>query len=148
MLTAKDIMNTRLVTLGPDDTLRKAVSAFSKNKISGAPVVGPHKRLLGVISQSDLVRRVDQRAKGEEPAFYYEGDRIKLTQDAPKMIDTPVREVMTRITLVVDPEMPIDQVARLMLGKKIHRVLVAEDGALRGVISSLDLIRGLLDALP
>ena len=147
MLSAKDIMNKRLVTLKPGDTLRQAAAVFAKNKISGAPVVGPGKKLLGVLSQSDLVRRVDERAQGREPAFYYEGDRLQVAHEPVDLGDTPVREVMTKVTLAVSPDEPIDRVARTMLAKKVHRVLVAERGALRGVISSLDLIRGLLDAL-
>lgn len=147
MLSAKQIMNKRLVTLKPDDTLRQAAAAFAKHKISGAPVVGPGKKLLGVLSQSDLVRRVDERAKGREPGFYYEGDRLQVAHEPENLGDVPVREVMTRVTLAVEPDEPLDRVARTMLAKKIHRVLVVEDGLLRGVISSLDMIRGLLDAL-
>src|SRR5579885_1797478 len=148
MLSAQDIMNARVACLSPDDTLKEAAALFAKKKISGAPVVGPGKRLLGVLSQSDLGRRADQRAARREPAFYYDGDRLQVADTTGGLAETPVRLVMTRVTLAVEPSEPIDRVARLMLEKKIHRVLVAQDGALRGLISSLDMIRGLLDALP
>ena len=147
MMTAKDIMRSRVLTLTPGQTLREAAALFAKHRISGAPVVGPKKALLGVLSQTDFVRRADERAKGIEPAFYYEGATLQIAQQPAALLDLPVKQVMTPVTLAVEPSEPVSEIARLMLLKRVHRVVVAEDGALRGVVSSLDVIRGLLDAL-
>jgi CBS domain-containing protein len=144
MLRAEDVMRKRVLTLSPDQKVREAAALFLKHKTTGAPVVDADGRLLGVLSQRDIIRRADEQERGRVPAFYYEGDRIALSSDPVSLGEAPVKELMTRRVLKVSPRASLRDVGRIMTSKKIHRVIVAEAGELRGVISSLDLIRGLI----
>jgi len=143
MLLAKDIMNRRVVTLSPGMTLRQAADVLILHKISGAPVVDGGGRLVGVISQTDLVRR-SRAPHGEQiPAFYREEGRVVLAPALDSPEDVPVSQVMTPAVLEADAATPVDRLARFMLRRRIHRVVIAKDGRLEGIVTSMDMLRAI-----
>lgn len=121
-MIAREIMRAEVLTLRPEATLREAAAFLTSHRISGAPVVGPRRKLLGVISQTDLLRR------GQEPA------------------ETEVGDVMTPAAYCADEETPAAELARFMLDKRIHRIIVARRGRLIGIITATDMLRALLES--
>lgn len=141
MLRAKDVMRTKVVSVGPQATLAETARLFAARRISGAPVLGPRRKLLGVVSQTDLLRRHRQEDEGEVPAFYKDGECVKISRGLDSAGEASVAEVMTPAALCAQEETPVDQLASFMLARRVHRVLFTRKGALRGIVTSMDLLR-------
>lgn len=140
MLTAKDVMSRRVITIGPETKAVEAARLFARVGISGAPVVGPRRKLLGVVSETDLVRWHEQELTGDVPPFYREGERSASTRPvAPR--DVTAADVMTPAVLSAREDTPIAELARFMLVNRIHRVVITERGVLRGLVTTMDLLR-------
>lgn len=144
MLLAKDIMRKKVLTVTPEMTLRQVCDLFVRAKITGAPVLGPGRKLQGVISQTDIIRRDQQAARTGVPAFYREGERIAMARPVETPDLSPVREVMTRKVYSVDEKAPITDVGRFLVDKHIHRIMVTQGGKLSGIITATDMVAALL----
>lgn len=118
-MLAKDIMRKRVVTVTPKMTLEETAKLLTKRGISGAPVVGPRGEVIGVISLTDLVWLENEPARRVEQAMTPWGVSFEE--------DTPVKEL-----------------ARQMLAKRIHRVIITRDGGLCGIVTSMDMLHALL----
>ena len=118
-MLAKDIMRKRVVTVTPKMTLEETARLLSRHGISGAPVVGPAGEVIGVISLSDLVWLENEPARRVEQA-------------------------MTPWSVSFEEDTPVKEIARQMLAKRIHRVIITREGALCGIVTSMDMLHALL----
>lgn len=146
-MKTKDIMCKNPITVTLDMTVRELARVFIDNHISGAPVVDRHGALLGVVSQTDLVRRErEMNPASDIPNFYREGE--KETYGRGYQIEDPdftrVKDVMTPAVLSCEEGAPVEDVARLMLSKHVHRIVVTREGRLSGIVTSMDMLRALL----
>jgi len=148
-LCAKNVMRRRVISVSPELTLREVAKRFIDRRITGAPVVSKDGRLLGVISQTDLVRhqRDGSPRQAGTPGHYALADEDLVLRpgfhvELPD--DTRVREVMTPATATTAETTPIDAIARFMLKRRIHRVIVTRGEKLAGIVTSMDLLRALL----
>ena len=147
-MLAKEIMRRKVITVDPQMTVREVAQLFVERKISGAPVVDGRGALLGVVSQTDLVRDENQRAqKSAVPSFYQENDTPGLRSrgfhvEEPDM--TKVEAVMTPAVLCADERAPVQQIARLMLRRHVHRLVITRAGKLAGIVTSMDMLKALL----
>ena len=121
-----DIMQTRIETIGPDDTIATAVTTLADQHISGLPVVEGRNRLIGVISMTDVLQLLSEALDRESSATVLD--------------TTAVKEIMTAKPVTVDPDTDVHDAARQMLYGEIHRVFVEYDGALVGVVSQSDIV--------
>jgi len=147
--TARDIMQTRVVTVSPDAPLRAVQSVFVEEGIHGAPVVDEEGTVLGVVTSMDLLRAASEEvdASPAEPTYFrYDLDLHGFDWDrAPadlreRLPDSVAADVMTSEILAVAPETPVSGIARILRENAVHRVLVVEDGELCGIVSAMDLI--------
>ena len=115
----QDIMTSRVVRIHPDETVAVAARALEHYNIGALPVCSPEGKLLGMVTDRDLVTRC--MAAGKPAA------------------STKVREVMTSGVLSARPDMDADLAAALMGRKQIRRLPVVEDGKLCGMVSLGDL---------
>lgn len=122
MLKAKDIMTTEVITIAPDATLEDAIKTLLSNKISGMPVCDSEKRVLGVISERDLLN------------FVFSGN----------VNSTKVKEAMSTKVTSFPPDADIDKISLIMGEKQIRRVPIIENGKLVGVISRRSILRTVL----
>ncbi len=147
-LLARDLMTRPVKRLTASTPLRDAAAFFVRHGISGAPVVDARGRWLGVFTQRDLARHVQERmvvTRGErtlesrEPALGETGD------PAPDFGRTPVRALMTRGLYTVFPDATLGEVMRALVSFSVHRIFVIDekDGELLGVITTLDVLRAL-----
>lgn len=142
-MRAKDVMSRRVVTVPSWLTLREAARIFIDEKISGAPVVDRKGAPVGVVSQTDLIRR--QRERGvdtEAPAWYAEEGVRGFHVEEPDR--TRVEDVMTPAVFSAGETTPVEELARLMLRRRVHRVVITRAGRLLGIVTSMDLLRALL----
>lgn len=109
------------LSAGPGDTVRTAACLLSRRNVGALPVVGAGGRLLGIVTDRDLVLRC--LAAGLDP------DK------------TPLRAVMTPAPRCAAPEDSLDRAAALMAADKVRRLPVAREGRLVGMLSLGDLAR-------
>ncbi|MBI5200778.1 MAG: CBS domain-containing protein [Elusimicrobia bacterium] len=140
-VVVREIMRRKLSTLGPEDSLRDAAELFLRHGVTGAPVVDDDGRLLGVLSQTDLLRRGSEAARGQLSPFYREGEQMRIAEPVSVHDLSPVREAMSRDLVSVEEDVPVADVARLMAERGIHRVLVTRDGELEGIVTTMDIVR-------
>ncbi len=148
--TAANHMRTKLVTVSPDMPLAEFEDVLLRNKIQGAPVVEGG-RLVGIVSRSDVVRQLKvEEARIAASAFYLEPfdadvqraedhERVLLSA-ASRLPKLRVRDMMMTDLVTVSPDTPLTEVARRMLDRRVHRVLVTEGETLLGLVSTLDLV--------
>ena len=119
MYQVKDIMTDCVVTISPEATIDDAVSLLVDRRVSGLPVVDADRRLLGVISEIDIIDLV------------YKAD-IEASR---------VRDHMTREVRTLDADASLDEAASMFCAQAIRRIPVVQDGRLIGILSRRDLIR-------
>lgn len=155
-VTAGDLMTRELVTLTPEMTLKEMDTVLVKRGMSGAPVV-EMRRLVGVASQADVMRTLWQGHHESSKKAIEHWSPFPIPMSAleeiaknagsvdERMLQTKVREIMTKDPIVVHPEDPIEEVAERMVRDQIHRlpVVEAETGDLIGIITTLDLARAI-----
>ncbi len=153
-IVARDLMSSDVLTVPEDLPVRELAGFFLDNEITGAPVEGPDGTVVGVVSLVDVARYsfeppdeawealgADYYDKSQEPHFREEGIRIFRPAD-----DTVrVRDIMNRTLHSVGAHAEVADIAGAMLRNHIHRLLVIEDNALIGVISTSDLLGLLVD---
>ncbi|SKA80717.1 CBS domain-containing protein [Paucidesulfovibrio gracilis DSM 16080] len=148
MLTAKDIMTINPFTLAPDADVSEAVRLMLENKINGLPVVDQQQQLVGVICQSDLVA---QQKKVALPSFFTLLDGLfpvtaseEMDKEVDKMTALTVEKAMTTDPVHVNEDTPLDEIATLMVEKKLYTLPVVNEGRLVGVVGKEDVLRTLL----
>ncbi len=125
MSEISDIMSTDVVTVGPDTTILEATNVLTKHDITGLPVVDRKKRLLGIVSEKDLLRL----AYGLKTHTY-------ASDDSPKTVE----DVMTKEVVAFDEEDRLSDVIKCLMDGDFRRVPILSGGILVGIISRRDLL--------
>jgi len=146
-MKAKDIMTRDVVTVVPQSSVHEVAALLVKHRISGIPVTAPDGRLLGIVSEGDLVERVEV---GADPKGKWWLDGFSNTQalanQYAKAHGTTVSAVMTRRIATVGPEANLADVAHILQAHHVKRVPVVHDGKLLGIITRSDIVRAVSDA--
>jgi CBS-domain-containing membrane protein len=151
MLTAQDIMTREVITVKESATVRELASLLLTSNISGAPVIDDAGRVIGVVTESDLIF---QNKKVHLPtafaildAFVFLERPGKMEQEFKKMAGARVGDICSRKLVSVTPETGLEELATLMAEKKIHTLPVMAAGSLVGVIGKSDIIRTIAQGL-
>ena len=136
-------MNPDVVSARPGMTVAEVRNLLATQGISGAPVVDDSGSILGVVSQSDLVRQTDHPTTvGESGRFFTDMNEYRDLANLPRdLSDAPVESVMSKEAYTVPRDSSAAAGARIMRERKIHRLLVTDQGVLVGVVTALDLLR-------
>ncbi len=143
-MKARDVMTTELHTIGPEATIGDAARLMLDHRVSALPVVADGK-LIGLISEGDLVRRVEigtTRAPSRWAALL--SAETTLAAAYIKCHARRVGDVMTPAPVSVGEETPLIAIADLMERHHVKRVTVMRDDTLVGIVSRADLLRALL----
>ncbi len=143
-----DLMTREVITVYPDTPVVEIARRMLKHDISGVPVVERDGRLVGIVTEADLVVR---NANVHFPTFLQIIDaRIYLTntrqfeEELRRALGTIAADVMTRQVQTVRPDDDISVAATLMVDKRLNPIPVLEGDRLRGIISRSDIIRHIL----
>jgi CBS domain-containing protein len=145
MLAARDIMTKKVITVSPETLVSDLAKTLAGKNIGGVPVVDADGRLVGIVTQSDLVERVQELKL--PPAInildfhVYLQIPSHLFRKVEKMLGATVADVMSPKPLTVSPETPVPQIAALMAEQKVHTLPVLEQGKIVGIIGKMDLVR-------
>jgi CBS domain-containing protein len=112
MMIAKDIMTKEIVIVTPETTVKNLAKILIRNQISGAPVGDKNGKILGVVSEADIVAK--------------KGNRVK--------------DIMSKKVVGVTEETPVERIAALMTTHKIKRLPVMQGTKLVGIVSRADII--------
>lgn len=146
-MQARDVMTTNVITVSPETTVREVAQCLLERGISAVPVVDAGGRLLGIVSEGDLMRR---RETGTERKHSWWLDLVSSTEeqarDYVKSHGTRARDVMTRNLVTVTEDASLEAIATLLEKHHIKRVPVVKDGRVVGIVSRANLLRGLIAA--
>jgi CBS domain-containing protein len=120
---------------------------LNDNGITGAPVVDGQGNVLGVVSQTDLVRAERESSPAEIPSFHKDNDE-SITKSGFHYLDADhrrVQQIMTPGGLSFGEDTPVEDIARLMLDRKVHRVLITRRGTLCGIVTTMDVLRAFVN---
>jgi len=139
-LRIEDFMTRRVVTVTPDTSILAAAKLMLENHISGLPVVDTSAHVVGIISESDLLRD-DGKGVDGSPWLQMMVGPDALSGEPAQLGARKVGDVMTRGPVTVAPNASIAQACRLMEQHGIKRLPVVENDTLVGLIARADLVR-------
>lgn len=111
-MIAKDIMTRDIITVAPTMTVKALAMTLIKNQISGAPVAGKNGKIVGVVSEADIVAK-----KGKN-----------------------VKAIMSTKLISIGEETPVEEIAQLMTTHKIKRLPVMRGDEILGIVSRADIV--------
>ncbi|MEM5383925.1 CBS domain-containing protein [Paraburkholderia phymatum] len=144
---AMDVMTPSVICAQPDMTVQEAAKRLVENRISGMPVVDESGSLVGIVSEGDLLHRVETGTETRRSSW------LELFSSTRNLAGTFVKEhgrlvsdVMSSEVIAIDEKTPVGDIAELMERRRIKRVPVLRDGKLVGIVSRANLIRALASA--
>ncbi|MET0492427.1 MAG: CBS domain-containing protein [Actinoplanes sp.] len=133
-----DVMTTAVVTVGQGDSYRDVVDLLVSHRFSAVPVVDDFQRVTGVVSEADLLRKIEY-AGAEEPRLF---DGRRRRDERVKASARTAGDLMSAPPVVVPSGTSIPAAARLMDGEGVKRLPVVDDlGRLVGIVSRGDLLK-------
>jgi len=141
-MKAADVMVSDVITLRPDDTVQKAAKVLLDHRISGAPVIDAEGRLVGMLSEGDLMRRSEIGTERRQSWW------LKLlslpeieARDFVKAHAVKVADVMTRQMVTATESHTLGEVASLLEKHGIKRVPIVRDKRVIGIVSRANLLQ-------
>jgi CBS domain-containing protein len=142
-MLAKDVMTTNVVTVTSDDRVEEIAKLLLERHISGAPVLDADGRLVGVVSEGDLMRRLEGEAERRSWWLKLLASPEDRARDYTKSHGRLAGDVMTREVVTVAEDTPVGEIAHLLERRRIKRVPVVRDGKVVGIVSRANLLHGL-----
>jgi CBS-domain-containing membrane protein len=143
-MKAADVMVSKVITATADTPVYEIANILLSNRISAVPVVDGNDCIIGIVSEGDLMRRVEA---GTERRYswwlHLVRDRGQLARDYLKSHATRAADVMTKAVVVAPPDMPLAELATLLERHRIKRVPIVDQGRLVGIVSRANLLQAL-----
>ena len=146
-MQARDVMVRGVISVGPDIPVQIAANAMVTNSVSALPVIDIRAKLVGIVSEGDLIRRIEIGTE-QRP---FRGSETLMSSDAlakefVKSHAKRVSDVMTREVITAQPETPLREIANLMEKHSIKRVPIVRDERVVGIVSRANLLQVLARA--
>ncbi|MBK1988886.1 CBS domain-containing protein [Sphaerospermopsis aphanizomenoides BCCUSP55] len=146
--TVADVMSRDPVLVRPQTPLKEAIQILAEKRISGLPVVDDASKLVGIISETDLMW---QETGVTPPAYIMFLDSVIYLQnpgayerDLHKALGQTVGEVMSKNPLTITPEKSLKEAAKIIQEHKVHRLPVLDStGKVIGILTRGDIIRAM-----
>lgn len=147
-MRAADVMSRNVVAVEQGASLADAIRLMLDNRISGLPVVDGNGKLVGVVTEGDLLHRSETGTDRRRPAWleFLIGPG-RLAGEYVRTHGRKVGDVMTRNVVAVAEDTPLENIVEAMDHHRIKRVPVLRGGALVGLVSRADLLRALAERI-
>ncbi|AOT71699.1 CBS domain-containing protein [Geosporobacter ferrireducens] len=148
-MKAKDIMNRQIITVTEEMTVDETARILLDNKISGVPVVDEQNKVIGIVSETDLIYREKHL---HIPSFISILDGViflestkELEYQVRKMAAFKVKDVMTKKVLTIHEDTELEDIVDKIVEKKINRLPVIDsEGKLVGIVTRSDILRHII----
>jgi CBS domain-containing protein len=140
-MQAADVMTQNVITASPDSEVREIATLLLEHGISAVPVVDEGGKVLGIVSEGDLMRRVENETAQHKSWWL----KLFAGHDAADYVKSHGRrahEIMTPDPITIEEDMPLHKISRLLEKHHIKRVPVVKGGKLVGIVSRSNLLRG------
>ena len=143
-MKARDVMVAPVITVKPSSTVREVAKTVVDRRISAVPVVDDAGKVVGIISEGDLMHRAET---GTERRYRWwirlVGGDASLPTDYIKAHARRAADIMTQNVITATPETPLDEIAVLLERNSIKRVPIVREGQLVGIVSRANLVQAL-----
>jgi len=147
----RDIMTRDIVKVTPGTSVSDIALLMSQHRISGVPVVDEQDRVLGVVTELDMVVR---NTRFKLPAFFtllnatiYLEPPAHIKERLHHMLGLTAREIMSEKAMTITVDASIEDLAELMVGRQANPIPVVEDGRLAGIVSRSDIVRWMVKGI-
>lgn len=137
-------MTSPPITVTPDTEVSEIAAILLEKRISAVPVLNEAGRLVGIVSEGDLLRRAETRTERRRPQWLeFLRDRNAMAADFVKSHGRSARDVMSTDVVTIAPDTELADIATLLERRRIKRVPVVEGGRVVGIVSRANLLHGL-----
>ncbi len=146
--TVADVMSRDPIVVRPQTPLKEAIQTLAERRISGLPVVDEGGKLVGIVSETDLM----WQETGVTPPAYimfldsviFLKNPVQYERDLHKALGQTVGEVMSSDPVTVSPDKPLKEAAQLMHDRSVHRLPVVDTtGKVIGILTRGDIVRAM-----
>lgn len=145
-MKVREIMTTEVVTVQRDTPVNKIATLMHEHQITGVPVVDDARHVVGIVTELDMIVR---NTRLELPAFIQILDLARIQLEMPghyrnrlrHMLGASAGDMMTEDVVTISPDAEMEDLADLMVKRRVNPVPVVENGVLVGIVSRADLIR-------
>ena len=143
-MKAQDIMTWPVISITPDAPVQSAIRLMLQHRISGVPVVEKDGRLVGMLTEGDLLRRSETGTERRRPRWleFLLGPG-RLAGEYTHTHGRKVEEIMTADPIVIDDQLPVQDVVEVMEKNHIKRVPVMRGNVMVGILSRANLVQAL-----
>jgi CBS domain-containing protein len=146
-MKACDVMVSPVVTVKPSASVKELARLLLDRRISAVPVVDDQGKVVGLVSEGDLLHRAEAGTERQRPWWLLgQTGEETLAAEYVKAHARKVADVMTSPVTTATPDMPLHEVATLMERHSIKRVPIVKDGQLVGIVSRANLVRAVASA--
>jgi CBS domain-containing protein len=148
-MKAHDVMVSPVITVKPSSSVRDVAKLLLERRISAVPVVGDDGKIVGIVSEGDLLHRSE--AGTERPQSWWLrllATDQSLAAEYVKAHAHRITDIMTRKVITASPETPLHEIAKLLEKHSIKRVPIVRDGQLVGIVSRANLIQAVAGGHP
>ena len=143
-MKARDVMVTPVITIKPNSSVQEVAKTFLDRRISAVPVVDDQGKIVGMVSEGDLMHRSEAGTERRHSWWLR-----ALTSDDTLAAEyvmahaRKVADIMTRDVITASPDTPLHEIATLLEKNSIKRVPIVMDGQLVGIVSRANLIQAI-----
>jgi CBS domain-containing protein len=144
-MNAADVMVSKVITVRADTSVATIAETLLANRISAVPVVDDSGALVGIVSEGDLIHRVEAGTERHRSWWLeFLTGKETLAREFVKSHARKAADVMTGPVITVKPDTPLDELASLLEKHRIKRVPVVKDGKIVGIVSRGNLVQALV----
>jgi len=150
MATVREIMETDVATVQPDDSIESVLRTMREHELPGIPVVNEGRRCVGIITESDLIMAGEEQDLHLPHYFELFGGIVflestkKFEERLRKATGSMARDLMTEDPITISPDASAEEAARVIARSKHNRLPVVEHGRLVGVVTRVDVLDALM----
>lgn len=146
MVTVKDLMREEVFSIRADRKVKELLQLFVEKQVSGVPVVKDNDKLVGIVTDADILGKIDNSPSFIDTLTYIivVNKQASLSDKINELLDTPVEKLMTRRVVTVSRNTGLSDVSQILSNRQFKKLPVVDGDKLVGVVSRSDVVRYLV----